>query len=230
MSFPNFYGHTFVAYCDISGFKQMMSRDSNKAIQSLSKFYSDVYDALNVNRNNNGVRVYGIVVSDCAILVADNQNGIGNSVALQALLSVIKKINQDSLVNGLMLTTSICFGEFAYQERSEFPGIEKNMLAGNAYIEAYKDQSAGKPKIKCGECRLVVENLPDDVLAQFQQNPNRTFPMLRREKNHFYYYWMRKRPNEIEPFKNAYNNTEDLKYLGIRLLLEGGQNLAVVNV
>jgi hypothetical protein len=229
MAFPDFHGDTFVAFCDISGFRQMMQKNSAKAIQALGSFYAVTFDVLQNTRGKTTPPIYGLIVSDCAILVADNQNRDGNTAAFQSLLAAVKKINEDSLSRDLMLTTSIAYGSFHYEQRAEFFGIEKNMLAGAAYIEAYKDQSAGKPKLKCGECRIIAENLPAEILEGIEGNGNAVFQMLQKNEKHIYYYWMRRTPEEIEPFKNAYKNTEDLKFLGIRLLLSSAQNLEVRN-
>jgi hypothetical protein len=230
MAFPSiFHDDTFVAFCDISGFRQLMNRNSAKAIQSLQEFYAIAYDVLGKTREQPSSPIYGLLVSDCAILVAENRNGVENESAIRSLLQALKEINKRSLEHDIMLTTSIAFGPFHYEERAESFGIEKNMVTGAAYIKAFTDQSAGKPKLKCGECRIIIKNLPRDVIARLEDDGDATFQMLQKEKQHLYYYWMRQTPGDIEPFKNAYKNTEDLKFLGIRLLLSGAQNLEVRN-
>ena len=228
MAFPDFLDNTFVAFCDISGFKQKMARNPTKAIHALEHFYSIVYTVLQKTRNQSTLPVYGLLVSDCAILVVDDRSHRNPTTALQSLLAVVKQINEDALPYDLMLTTSIAFGPFIYSQRAEFFGIEKNMLAGAAYIEAYKDQSGGKPKLKCGECRIVRENLPPQILAELENNQRTVFPMVEKDRGCFYYYWMRRTREDIQAFKDAYRDTDDLKFLGIRLLLQGHQDLNVV--
>jgi len=225
MAFPDFHNHTFVAFCDISGFKQLMSRDAEKAVELLRKFYSDAYGILERTKERGHTPVYGLLVSDCAILVAENQDGITNPVAFKALLSTVKRFNKKSLQHGLMLTTSIVYGPFDYEQRSEGFGIEKNMITGAAYIEAYKDSNSTKPKLKCGECRIVIEGLPGDVVDEIDDGD---FPMLKKDRGHYYYYWMRENPEEIEDFNKAYESTEDLKYLGMRLVLQGNKTIDVI--
>ena len=36
-----------------------------------------------------------------------------------------------------LITSSVAYGQFSYQERIEIRGLEKNMLYGNAYLNAY---------------------------------------------------------------------------------------------
>lgn len=228
MAFPDFHDDTLVAFCDISGFKNKITRNSNRAIESLGKFYGVVYNAVGRTRGTTEPPIYGLVVSDCAILVADNRGQFGNESALKSLLSVIKRINKDSLPHDLMLTTSIAYGRFDYTQRAEFFGLEKNMVTGAAYIEAYKNQSAGSPKLKCGQCRIVPNNLPTEITERLDSTTRtELFRMIIKEKHHYYFYWMLDAPDQISAFNEAYGNTEDLKFLGIRLLLQGQNDLQV---
>ena len=71
-----------------------------------------------------------------------------------------------------MLTTSIAYGKFRYQERIEFEGIEKNPIYGNAYISAFLDNENGKPKIQPGQCRIIKENLPNDITSTIEESQN----------------------------------------------------------
>jgi hypothetical protein len=225
MAFPDFHGDTFVAFCDISGFKNLMSRNSARAIHSLGKFYETAFRA--VRRTSRENPIYGLVVSDCAILVAENRNGIGNRAALNSLLSCIKEINKGGLEHDLMLTTSIAYGEFHYEQRVEFFGLEKNMITGAAYIEAFKNQSSGKPRLRSGECRLVPL-FPEEITRLLEENDRQgVLRMMIKERNHYYFYWMRDTPEEIREFNEAYENTENLKYVGIRLLLRGSRDIQI---
>ena len=74
------------------------------------------------------------------------------------------------LEHKFMLTTSIAYGHFRYQERIEFEGIEKNALYGSAYVSAYLDNDFGTPKIQPGQCRILVENLPNNICEEIQKS------------------------------------------------------------
>ena len=127
--------------------------------------------------------------------------------------------------NDFMLTTSIAYGKFRYQERIEFEGIEKNPIYGNAYVSAFLDNENGKPKIQPGQCRIVEENLPSDITRSIEQSQNNDiFRMIRRregDNKHYYYYWMVNDSHEIERFEQNYKDAYTLKYAGMLEALKG---------
>lgn len=130
MPIQNFNNETFVAFIDISGFKELM-KDTENGLTALKRLYQSGYDAL---LNSDGVE--GFFVSDCGILFVRNGN---NTEKLKKILSVIKIINCKMLEKNYMLTTSISFGHFHYQNKLEFDGIEKNPIYGNAYVKSFLD-------------------------------------------------------------------------------------------
>lgn len=135
---------------------------------------------------------------------------------LKGFVKSNKKINKKMLEHDFMLTTSIAYGHFRYQERIEFEGIEKNLVYGNAYVSAFLDNENGKPKIQPGQCRIVKENLPQDVLRVIENNNNSEILCMiskrNNDDNHFYFYWMVEESSEIETFEKEYNDTYNLKY------------------
>lgn len=62
MPIHDFHGETFVAFIDISGFKELMKNDDD-ALKALSRLYQAGY---NVLQERNGVE--GLFVFDCGIL------------------------------------------------------------------------------------------------------------------------------------------------------------------
>ena len=156
MSVQNFNGNTFVAFTDISGFKEMMKGDGTRAIKALAKLNQAGFDSLNANTNVNG-----FFISDCGILFVKNTD-LSESEKLKAILKVIKEINKKLLSQDIMLTTSIAYGEFSYQQRIEFDGISKNPIYGNAYVSAFLDNETGTPKMQPGQCRIVTNNLNEN--------------------------------------------------------------------
>ena len=73
MPLNNYDGNTFVAFLDISGFKELM-RNEKKAWNALDKLYQYGYEIL--GNQNNECRVEGIFISDCGVLFVrrDNRN------------------------------------------------------------------------------------------------------------------------------------------------------------
>lgn len=200
MALSNFNGETFVAFIDISGFKELM-KNNQKAIETLDHFYQAGYDALRPPNN-----VDGLFVSDCGILFVRETN-LPIEEQLEKLLSVVKSINEAVLQYDIMLTTSIAYGHFSYREKIEFQGIEKNQLHGFAYVKAFLDNEIGKPKIQPGQCRILEDDLPETLRIDNSH--------IRQKGRHYYYYWNVQDSNRIDEFLSDYNNSYNLKYLGI---------------
>lgn len=223
MPLTNFDGKTFVAFIDISGFKHLMK--NGKAWEALDKLYKYGYEVLKGN-NNLKNRVEGLFVSDCGILfVRYCQN---NLECLKAILKVVKEINKKMLNHDFLLTTSIAYGHFKYQERIEFEGIDKNTIYGNAYVSAFIDNENGKPNIQPGQCRIVNKNLSPNIIQNIKQNSrDEILRMIRKrdDKDHYYFYWMREDPSEIERFEKEYSKFEKMssnsKYTYISKVLKG---------
>jgi hypothetical protein len=210
MPLPDFpEADTFVAYTDISGFKELMRRKSGW--QALNVFYSSGYRALQETP-----MVEGLFVSDCGVLfVRDNTTSV--ITRLESLLKVIKEINKDMRDNDFMLTTSIAYGPFAYKNKIEFPGIEKNPLYGNAYVSAVYDNEDARPKLDPLQCRIVADNFPLN-LEQLHTNPSPLLKLIRRRQNdlqHYYFYWMVNVEEDIESFERIYQDSYNLKYSGM---------------
>lgn len=197
---------TFVAFTDISGFKEMM-KNGDSATKAMGHLYSAGYDTL-----RNTTSVNGLFISDCGVLFArDGDQG----KRLSDLLDVLKAINKSLLREEIMLATSIAWGHFSYDERIEFTGIEKNPIYGNGYLSAFMDNGLGKPKLQPGECRIVKKAL--DQLPEVSQSP-----YLRESKGHYQYFWNVDSPNQIAEFKRRYKDSYSRKYAGMLAALRGG--------
>ncbi|AGG05957.1 hypothetical protein [Dehalococcoides mccartyi] len=216
MPIHNYDGETFVAFIDLCGFKELM-RTEDKAWRALDYLYSTGYQVLRENNNQNHIE--GLFVSDSGVLFVrrNHQQGISPEMELQSLLSAVKKINDMMLGHDLMLMTSIAYGQFKYQERIEFVGIEKNPIYGNAYASAYFDNANGIPRIQPGQCRLVKRGLPD---WYNDNNPNAgqfsDFLRVRAgDPQHYYFYWNVVTPDEIDRFEEHYKDAYSLKFQGM---------------
>jgi len=194
---------TFIAFTDISGFKEMM-RSGDKAAQAMNSFYNAGYAALEQENNVNG-----LFVSDCAILFSLSGS---TEVRLDSLLSVLKNINRTLLPNGIMLTSSIAWGHFSYHDRIEFPGIGKQPIFGNGYLAAFLDNEIGSPRIQPGQCRIVKKGLGSIINVP-------QFNLLEETAKHFQYFWNVDSPEEIGNFKARYHDSYNLKYAGMLSVL-----------
>lgn len=218
MPILDFDGNTFVAFLDISGFKQLM-KNEKRAWKAIDRLYQYGYDVIKENNRQNNVKVEGLFVSDSGILFVRNCEN--TKECLKVLLKVVKEINKKMLEHDFMLMTSIAYGHFKYQKRIEFKGIGKNPIHGNAYVSAFLDNENGKPKIQPGQCRIVKKNLPQDLIQFIENKENNSDGILRmiqkrnNDNNHFYFYWMVKEPSEIKKFEKEYHNSYNLKYAGM---------------
>jgi hypothetical protein len=201
MPISYFNDNTFVAFTDISGFKELMKNDQN-ALESIKHFYQSGYNILQSIEN-----IEGFFVSDCGILFA-RKGSVEDK--LRDILSAVEQINKEMLSENYMLTTSIAYGHFNYQGKIEFQGIEKNPIYGEAYVKAFLDNETGTPRLQPGQCRVCKESLPEIDLNQFnkliEKRPN---------SKHYNYYWNVTTELQIKDFEKQYKNSYSLKYSGM---------------
>jgi len=197
MPVQDFHENTFVAFTDISGFKEMM-KNKKQAVKALDRLNQAGFNILQQSNDVNG-----FFISDCGILFVRNINR-SMKEQLSSILEVVEKINRRLLTDNIMLTTSIAYGQFSYHQRIEFEGIEKNPIYGNAYVAAFLDNENGKPKIQPGQCRILEnENYQIDF---------KSINRLIKRGNHYYFYWMVNHENEINQFENDYKDTYNLSF------------------
>ncbi len=230
MAIQDFEGDSFIAFIDISGFKKMM-KNGSQALDALDAFYSVGYSELR-QVSQKAIRIEGIFISDSGILFSRKASQSASITdELRALLAVVKSLNQRMLTNNFMLTTSIAYGFFKYQDRIDLEVIKKNALWGGAYMEAYRDNSTTLPKLQPGQCRIVKEGLPEEVLG-YINNPSENDPLQEdvlkfmkpyKSKKHYYYWWMAKEVGELNSCENTYNKLEDLMYWGLLQKLKQSQ-------
>ncbi|HDD44248.1 MAG TPA: hypothetical protein ENG63_05240 [Candidatus Desulfofervidus auxilii] len=117
-----------------------------------------------------------------------------------------------------LLTASIAYGKFDYKERIEFVEIEKNLLFGNAYLDAYLDNENEKPKINPGECRILLNNQLTTLWRRIENSKEYPYNLIVRkptDSKHLYFYWMLRNKSEIEDFERKYKDTYNLKFRGM---------------
>jgi len=212
---------TYVAFLDISGFKEMMKREE-EAARALDRFYTTVYnvgrDLLRTNTEMH-VSVDAIVVSDCAVLFSRNSDQEVDRInGLRSILLFTQRVNRDLIRSSpsLMTTCSIDYGEFKYEDRIEFDHIGKEYFVGQPYLNAFLDNDYGKPKIQPGQCRLIKKN----IAAHNKLPMESPFSLLEDAGKYYYFYWMLDSLADLERFKQEYQNTYQLKYTGMISVLQ----------
>jgi hypothetical protein len=219
---------TFVAFTDISGFKKLMKE--GKAPNALDIFYNAGFHQL--KKQEICDYIDGIFVSDCGIMFARNDRhpGHDNIFYLKKLLNVIRNLNNIMLQNDKMLVTSIAFGSFEYADRIVLRNMNKNLFHGDAYLNAYIDNEEGVPKITPGQCRIIIKGIPPDV-KDILEDPGSNDDVLKmvktryKDKRHYYFYWMRDEPRQIDGFEKKYSDSYELIYGGMLNALKEGNNL-----
>jgi len=212
MPLEAYTGETFVAFLDISGFKELMKTE-NKALEALDTLYQIGYDTI-----NNGARIEGLFVSDCGILFVRHTENKYND--LITLINGIKNINRQLLNHDFMTVTSVAYGQFKYQDKLEIIGIEKNALYGGAYVDAFLDTEKGSPKIKAGQLRLINKNLPAQVTEAIEHRIDNNARLFKKKGNHYYFYWSLSNPDNIDLFDNEYNDSYKLVFQGVLTTLK----------
>ncbi len=202
-------------------------KSEKRALKALDGLYSSGYSRLRNHNLKNDIKIEGFFFSDCWILFVRNMD-LNLIVGFSSLLDTIKQIYQDMMEKDFTLMTSIAYGQFKYQNRIEFTGIEKNPVYGNAYVSAYLDTERNKNKIQPGQCRIVIENLPQNLIDVIERgHPADPFSLIktrRGDNQHFYFYWMVNESHQIDNFEQIYQDSYNLKYTGMLQALKNAQN------
>jgi len=223
-----FSGETFVAFLDISGFKEYLKPSgptelhSERAVQVLGDFYQAGFDVItNNNEDDNKYKISGIFISDCGILFI--RFGGAWIRPLKNFLEVINKINIKMINNDHLTTCSIAYGDFNYQNRISSEYIRKNPIFGIGYLNAFTDNEYGSPKIRPGDCRIVTKGFPpfprDQNTGESVFYPPDEITVLNQLKlikseagRHYYYYWMLNNEQDYAEYNKIYNKIEEEKY------------------
>jgi len=200
----NYTGETFVAFIDISGFKNMMRQGYDVAQKALDTFYKAGYDVIHENNE----KVNGLFVSDCGVLF--ERSKVDPIQKLNNILGIVKTINSNMLDKDYLLTTSIAWGPFTYKNKIEIKGISKTYIVGNAYLKAYFDNEDGRPKIQPGSCRLLKDKLPKEIKSNSVTNLRDT------TDTHYYYYWNVSDDRQIDDYIKNYTEITDNQYVLIK--------------
>lgn len=204
MPINNFSGETYVAYSDLNGFKEMM-RNLDTAGKALDKLYQTVYE---LKSKHEFSKLQTLAVSDCAITFASNTHNIEE---LPTILIFLKELHFEMIKSDYLITSSVAFGTFSYQERIELTGLDKNMLYGDAYLKAYLNNA------KCPEGSIVIicEGNEKDNILQSSGTYREFLKDNRRGVRGLQFFWALSSVTDIDNFEEAYQDTYRLKYQGM---------------
>lgn len=140
----------YVAFLDILGFKNKL-RDlkQNEARFLIGNFSGTIFDIF--NRYNFRDKINGYIVSDSLILYS---NDIERE-SLHTLIELIREICKSEFTkNGILMRGAIAKGEFDKVPAVELPELKKQLIVGQAYVDAYLLENSVK---------VLGINLSEDV-------------------------------------------------------------------
>lgn len=122
----------YVAFLDILGFKnKLRSQNQLEAKQFIGDFSRTIYSVFNGGEFHD---IHGYVVSDSVILHTSDTA----SRSLIALYDLIQQICQKEFVeHGILIRGAIAKGEFDKMPAAELPNLQKGLMVGQAYVDAY---------------------------------------------------------------------------------------------
>lgn len=122
----------YVAFLDILGFKSKLKKLSQvEARKYISDFSYTIYYLF---RRKNYNDIYGYIVSDSIILYTGNveQNALNNLLNL-----VIELCQSEYTDNKILIRGAITKGEFDEIPAKELLNLQKELIVGQAYVDAY---------------------------------------------------------------------------------------------
>ena len=221
----SFDGRTWVAFLDVSGFKEMM-KATTTAENALSKFYKTIFKAVIVANNNfprelfssGRASISSLVVSDCAVIFVDNQKAKEDTNRdLYLILNIIAAINRDLInpqVNPQIITTcAINHGQFKYINRGQDMHTEKNFFYGEAYVKAY----LGNEELRKlpGHSRIFkkILDIPAGLCKIFP------FNVISKKADYYDFYWMLDDLQCLKAFEDKYAGLSQERYRQMTSLL-----------
>ena len=133
-----------VAFVDTLGFKQKISSITHEEAKDVIKsFNSEIYQLWQRLDYNNDHSIHGQTFSDSLIIYSEDDSD--NS--LSKILSFLKEIYKISITKcDLALRGGISIGEFDRIPATNFDNLQKELVIGTAFIDAYFLESTNKIK------------------------------------------------------------------------------------
>ncbi len=156
----------YVAFLDILGFKnKLRNLKHTSAKEYIGKYSSCIYNIF-MNTNSNR-EINGYIVSDSVILYSRDTS----ENSLDTLVRMIKEICRSEFTrNGILIRGAIAKGEFDKIPATELPKLQKQLIVGQAYVDAYLLENSVKViGINLSEevyQDIINANIPSDVFVE----------------------------------------------------------------
>ena len=129
----------YVAFLDILGFKKKLKKFSQEDAKSFIEHFS--MTAFAQWKAINPSLVTGYIVSDSFILYSQDTS----TQSISQLLTLVERIcQQEFSANGILIRGAIAKGEFDRIEAREIPSLRKELIVGQAYVDAYLTEASIK--------------------------------------------------------------------------------------
>lgn len=146
----------YVAFIDILGFKEKIKTSKqHEAVDFIRGFSSMLYRQWEGCRVNDAPDLNGFIVSDSIILYTNNTNPTGLILMIDFLINIYK---QAFIEKGILLRGAIAKGDFDKIPSYSFDNLQKGLIVGSAYIEAYTLESSKK-----GALLIMKNNVKQDL-------------------------------------------------------------------
>lgn len=128
----------YVAFLDILGFKNKLAQiPQDKAKNFIGDFSATVYSVF----RQQPVNINGFIVSDSIVLST-------NDVMPQSLISLVNTVQaickEEFSQNGILIRGAIAKGEFDDMPAKELSNLQKRLIVGQGYVDAYLLESSTK--------------------------------------------------------------------------------------
>ena len=150
----------YVAFLDILGFKNKMKKMSQTEAEDFIRDFSQLlYDEWVKENLDQDDLINGFIVSD-SIIVHTNDT---SSAALRRLLDYIITVCRRCFsYKGILLRCAIAKGDYSHLQATGFNNLQKGLIVGAAYIEAYTLESASKTS-----AIITTQVVRDDIEEYF---------------------------------------------------------------
>ena len=150
----------YVAFLDVLGFKNKMKKmsqtEAEEFIRDFSKLLYDEWIKENLDQD---YLINGFIVSDSIIIHTNDTS----PEALRRLLDYIITACRRCFSNkGILLRCAIAKGNYSHLKATGFNNLQKGLIVGAAYIEAYTLESASKTS-----AIITTQVVRDDIEEHF---------------------------------------------------------------
>ncbi|NCB52168.1 MAG: hypothetical protein EOM54_09845 [Clostridia bacterium] len=132
----------YVAFLDILGFKsKLKSLPQDQAERFISEFSSLLYNEWKTLGLQTSNEIQGYIVSDSIIINTQHTTSEALSTLLEYIVAVCRRSFAEK---NILLRCAIAKGEYNQLPATGFVNLQKGLIVGQAYIDAYTMESASK--------------------------------------------------------------------------------------